>query len=283
MQQNQSNETNNQIETFNQPTANENSEFAPPTANPSPAMNAATDQPTIAEDGNAPAIVPVLYDAAAHQRFPFSVKEDGVLVETAHVFKPLDDERHLAYISEFVKIRDGERVDKTLTELSVDLWRELIESIENLEVEPGADFRDIPDAEEEISPLLISYLTVIVKPPTVSDKRQRSPIKSDRQTIITQAYFNGEVCEQKHILQAKSDEWRKKYNRVQRSQYVEDKTKGKTNEPKLTFVPQNRAKAALYDEMLIEARGFADDVIPMRFKVVAVDAAFESSVVDAKK
>ncbi len=130
--------------------------------------------------------------------------------------------------------------------------------------------------------MLISYLAVVVKPPTVAEKRQRSPIKTNRQTVITQAYFNGAPVKQRHVLQAKSDEWRKKYQRIQRAQYVEDKA-NKSDEAKIKFVPGNRAKAALYDEMLIEAHGFAHDIIPMRFKVVAIDAAFESSVVDAKK
>jgi len=246
------------------------------TANQSAESNQAT-----ADDNTAAVPAPVLYDATVTQRFPFSVREDGELIETAHIFKPIDDAKHLNYLRELVKIRDGERNDKTLNELTADFWRDLIESIENLETEPGTDFRDVPDAEEEIAPLTVSYLTVIVKQPTIAQKRKRSPIKTKNQTVTTQAYFNGEVCEQKHILAAKSDEWRKKYNRISRSQYVEDKNG--TGDAKLKFVPAYEEKLALYDEMFIEATGFAADTIPARFKLAAIDAAFETSVVDAKK
>ena len=224
-----------------------------------------------------------IYDAAAMQRFPFTLRENGELIPTAHIFKPIDDERHLQYITDFVAVRDGTRSDITLNRLTVEFWRDLIEAVENLETGEGEDFRDIPDPEEEIAPLLISYLTVVVKPPVVAEGRKRSSAKADRQTTVTQAYFNGEAVEQTHVLSAKSDEWRKKYNRIQRSQYKEDETKGTRGETKVKFIPQNRAKAGLYDEMMIEAHGFARDVIPMRFKVVVIDDAFESSVVDAKK
>lgn len=253
-----------------------------PTVQTAPANNAASTNQTAA-DGNTTA-VPVLYDATAKQRFPFQIKEDGELIETAHIFKPVDDAKHLDYLREVVKVRDGERTDKTLTDLTVEFWREhLIDSIENLETEEGADFRDIPDSEEEITPLTVSYLTVVVKPATVAEKRKRSPIKSKSQTIITQAYFNGEVCEQKHILQ-KGDEWKKKYNRIQRSQYVEDKNnKDENGEAKLKFVPAYEDKLSLYDEMMIETHGFANDIIPARFKLTAIDGAFGSPIVDAKK
>lgn len=224
-----------------------------------------------------------IYDATATQRFPFTLRENGELIPTAHIYKPIDDERHLQYITDFVAVRDGTRTDITLNQLTVDFWRDLIEAVENLETGEGEDFRDIPDPEEEIAPLLISYLAVVVKPPVVAENRKRSSAKSDRQTTVTQAYFNGEAVEQTHVLKPKSDEWRKKYNRIQRSQYKEDGTKGTRGETKVQFIPQNKAKAGLYDEMMIEAHGFARDIIPMRFKVVVVDDAFESSVVDAKK
>lgn len=248
---------------------------------PTPANQSAEPNQTAVVETSAAVPAPVLYDATATQRFPFSVKEDGELIETAHIFKPIDDTKHLNYLRELVKIRDGDRNDKTLNELTVDFWRDdLIKNIENLQAEEGTDFRDIPDAEEEVAPLTVSYLTVIVKQPTVAQKRKRSPIKTNKQTITTQAYFNGEVCEQRHVLQ-KGDEWKKKYNRIQRSQYVEGKdAKGETT---VKFVPAYEDKIKLYDEMMIEAQGFAADIIAARFKLATIDSAFETSVFDAKK
>lgn len=231
---------------------------------------------------------PVVYDASAEQRYQFEIKENGRKFKSAHRFKPVDDERHFEFVGHLLQIEYGEQAaaEKNAAEKQtiVDFWRNQIIEIENVEIEDGSDFHDFADADNEIVPMTTMLLAVVVKnAKAASGKRQFGTAKSsETQSVRTEAFFDGLPVEQTHTLKAKSDEYQKKYNRLQRSQYKVERTEGLRREPKLEIVPQHKAKGLLYDEMYISSTGFADDIVPLRFKVVVIDDIFSASI-DPKK
>lgn len=226
---------------------------------------------------------PVIYNANAEQRFPFFIVENGAKYEGAHRFAPFTDERWIQHVNEM-------NIDIDLlgsTEVSADhaqkvitkLWRDLVIESENIEVEAG-DFRDYADYEGEILPSIQTYTAVTIKEPEESPVGRRK-VGAQNQIIFTEAYFNGAVCTQKHVLKTKSDEFSKKYSRIQRKEYKTEPAKTAKGKDRLFFIPQDKAKAELYDEMFIDQEGFAGDV-PIRFKALVISTVFASKI-DPKK
>lgn len=222
----------------------------------------------------------VLFDAAVEQRFVFDVVEGGAKYETAHRFRPLDDERYVQYIKDFnVKAdeTDGSaEATEEISEASVKLWDDLILEVENIEVEGDQDFRELIDYKEK-SEGINSLLAVVVLPPEAANGKRKLS-KQNEMVVVTEAYFNGQPVQQTHRLQAKTLEWEKKFNRIAARQYKEESTKGLRKKRSFTYVPQDEAFGKLYDEMKIEAVVFVGDIIPLRFKTVVMDYVFASPI-----
>jgi hypothetical protein len=223
----------------------------------------------------------IQFDADAKNRLEFEIKENGLIYEVAHIFNPLEDARYLQWISEFKIKGDEDNVDEHSREASIRLWDDIIERVDNVEFEsPEAWKSTIPDKEKIDS--VSSFLAV-----AIVDGEERAEIKLRRggvnpdQTVITEAWFNGEVSQQKHTLAAPSLELQKKYARIQGKRFKQQKIGGLRGKPKLEFLPQDSRIAELYDEMVISTEGFVNNKIPLRFKSSVIHAVF-SSTLDVK-
>lgn len=224
-------------------------------------------------------VKPVLFDARATQRIAFEVRQDNEKYDAAHNLKPLSDERYLEFVRAVDISATAEDVAAQTKTAAESLWTDLIGEVENFELSEGEELKDAIEFGEKSQVLSVFLACVAVEPDKTTGKRKS--VKSDRQTITTEMLFNGLPIAQTHVLQASSDEWRKKFDRIQRKRFKEEPTKGLRREPKFIYTSQDEAVGALYDEMLIESSGFAHDT-PLRAKTTVVYYAFASTF-DAKK
>ncbi len=225
------------------------------------------------------------YDANAEQRHELTAIADGEKYQTAHRIKPIEDERYLAYLKAVDIKGDDEDVDSHEKESGAAFWDDLIIEVENVEFEEGSDWKALIDADEKNEALNLFLAVAIIEPETVSNGKRKLTSNAS-QTIRTEAYFNGVPIQQTHKLQAKTPELIRKYDRIQRNRFKQEPTKGLRRKPKMIYVPQDRNIAALYDEMFIEQTGFANGIIPCRFKTSVIHYCFAPKVeskVDAKK
>ena len=229
-----------------------------------------------------------IYDPAAKNRFEFTVREDGVKYEIAHIFGELTDDRYLQWLKDFNVRGTEDDVEENSREAACKLWDDLIDRVEGVEFEEG-DWKSFVPYSEKVE--AVNQLTAVaigededVKPAT--GPRRLGPATATV-TVITEAWFNGDVTQQRHELRAKNAELEKKYARIQGRRFKQDQTKGFRKKQKVTYVPQDEKLGDLYDEMVIGATGFAvgfdnKSTVPLRFKTAVVHEIFASPV-EAKK
>lgn len=224
------------------------------------------------------------YDASAPNRFEFKVTDDGQVFDTAHVFKPLSDERYLQWVGELKLRSAGDELDENARAASIALWNDLIERVENIDTE-GIDgsWKDlIPDQEkiDSLNELLAIAIVDDEAKPTTGVRKLGTLAQT--QTVFTEAYFNGQIVRQSHKMVKRSLEFEKKHNRIQQRRFKQEQTRGLRRKAKVEYVPQDEAIGKLYDEMVVSVSGFAGDVVPLRFKNVVIAALF-APVLDPKK
>jgi hypothetical protein len=226
----------------------------------------------------------VIYDAAAFNRFEYEVRhDDGLKYDTAHVYKPLSDERYLQWIREFKVKGNEDDVSEESREASVRLWDDLIVEVENIEYPEGADWKSLIDSQQKIESLNEFLAVAIVDDDSKATGKIKLGAENATQTFTTEAYFNGEILRQKHVLKKKSFEHEKQYSRIQGKRFKQEPIKGLSKrKPKIEYVPQDERIGGLYDELFVSGEGFADGKIPLRFKTTVVHSIFESEL-DAKK
>jgi hypothetical protein len=232
------------------------------------------EDPTQKETSNTPA---KLYDREAQNRFELEVREEGLIFDVAHVFNPLTEDRYLQWIKEFRVKGDEDNVQEESREATIRLWDDVIDRVENVDFETEDWKSAVPIAEK--SEAVKSLLAVaVVDGEERATRNLRRGGSDSTQTVITEAYFNGQVLQQKHILKVTSIELEKKYSRIQSKRFRQQKIGGLRSKPKVEFVPQDERIAELYDDMLISVTGFADDRVPIRFKTTAVHSIFAPNV-----
>lgn len=214
-----------------------------------------------------------LYDGNAKQRIPFEVTEGSERFETAHNVKPVTDARTLELLDAVVleDIEDETNLDRVrrinalLTVETRKIWNDVIIDVENTESE--GDFRELID-DREVSAAIQALTAVdIVEPETVVTGVRRLDAKATV-NVVTRALFNGKLMTQTHKLRRRSTELDKKYDQINWSEDLKPSETAK-------------AKAALYDEILVETVGFKGKV-PIRFKTRVVDYHFGTTI-DPKK
>lgn len=221
--------------------------------------------------------VAVLYDADARNRFGYNVIENGKKYKTAAIFEALTDERYLQWVREF-KIRgNDDDVNEESREASIRLWDDIVSAVENIEVPEGEDFHDIIPYSEKIQGLN-EFLAIAVFDPDeeAEDDGVRRPAAVRTQTVITEAFFNGQITRQTHVLKEKTLEWEKKYSRIQAKRFKQETTRGLRRKPKVEFVPQDAKIGEMYDEMVERTAGFAGRV-PLRFKTAVISHVFDAT------
>lgn len=207
----------------------------------------------------------MLYDGNAPQRIPLEITEGSERFETAHNVGPVTDPIFLEFVDSVDPTIDIDEMNQALSESVNQLWRKVIKSVENIEVEAGTDYRD-EIGKDEIETVINSLMGVHPIQPTEATSAIRKLSSKATVTVRTQALFSGKLLDQTHILKRKSDEHRKKYERIY-SGISDDDGKAKQS-------VRAKAKAELYDELSVSTDGFKGKV-PMRFKTVVIDYYFE--------
>lgn len=224
-----------------------------------------------------------IYDPEASNRFEFEVTQDGLQYDTAHVYGPLADDRYVQWMREFKIKGNDEDVNEESREASVRLWNDLVTAVDNLEYDPAEDWKPLVANQEKIDSLN-DFLAVAIGSGEEKATGKRIPAgRSETQTILTEAWFNGEVLQQKHVLRKSSLEFEKKYSRIQAKRFKQEKVQGlHKRQPKVEFIPQDEKLGELYDEMKISVEGFAGEWIPLRFKTTVIHHIFAGKL-DPKK
>ena len=223
----------------------------------------------------------VIYDTEAENRFEFEAKgADGNLYDTAHRFKPLSDDRYWQFIREFKVEQKGDEIEEDVRGAYISLWHDLIIEVENIEVKDGEDWKDLILDDEKIGAGEFLLTVVIYEGEKKTGARKLA--KDASITVETEAYFNGEVARQKHLLREKTIEHQKKYSRIIDRRLQTERTRGLKRKPKVEFHPQNQAIGRLYDEMILSTEGFEGEV-PLRFKETVINHIFEAGLKQKRK
>lgn len=222
----------------------------------------------------------VAYDSNAQNRFTGTVLENGVSYETAHIFKPLTDERYLQWIGEFnVSGSDEDSISEETDEASCRLWDDLIHQVENVEYD-DVEWKNLIDYREKFS-FLRELLAVSIVEPEKTGRVRRLGAAGETQIIKTEAWVNNDVSVQEHEMPVQVFEYQKKYARIQAKRFKKEITTGLRRKQKIEFVPQDAAIGRLYDEMVVSNKNFVGSV-PLRFKVRVVDHLFAEKVNEKK-
>lgn len=231
---------------------------------------------------------PQLYDSEAIQRFEFTIAENGKKYQTAHIFNPLPDERYLQFLQQIKVKAKGENIESDATNASQALWDDLIKEVENVDFGGEPDWKPMVSVFNEKIPSLNNYLAVAI----IDDEAEEGPAAARRivkankeplsQTVVTEAFFNGEPVRQSHVLQPLSVALATRYSKLQEKTFNVKQVPGVKDIKIITYRPQDAEKARLYDEMALSQTGFSGG-IPLRFKVKVVDYIFAPTLEAAKK
>ncbi|HRH40388.1 MAG TPA: hypothetical protein PKY82_02000 [Pyrinomonadaceae bacterium] len=209
----------------------------------------------------------IQYDAEAVQEWQYSIPVEDKFIDGVIRFNPLTDQRYFEFISAVSGFNSEIEVEnvKKAWENNQKLWHDLRLS---------GDFSGLTDWEEylefeDMSNILGSLTIVIIKSVT---KNADKTI-----TVVTECYFNSKPCQQTHLLRAKTIDTSSKYSLLETKQYSREEGKGLDAKPVIILHPQDQAKAEIYDEMLIESKGFASWV-PLRFKTLVIDRIHASKI-----
>lgn len=215
---------------------------------------------------------PTLYDGNAVQRIPLEITEGGERFETAHKVAPVTDAIFLEFVdqpdygegaSERGSDTDyAEHIQNELKKALTWLWKKIVKSIENIEVDDDSDFRDAIDAAE-VEAVVSAVLNVGIVRPVALTTAARSLSAKATVAIRTDALFNGKITQQTHTLHRKTDEHRKRYDLIF------------SNDAKSS--DRARRKGELYDSLVVKTEGFKGKV-PLRFKTQVIDYHFEDTV-----
>jgi hypothetical protein len=230
------------------------------------------EQAAVAATKAAEPLAPV-YDADARNRFEFDVREGVEKYETAHVFNPVSDERYMQWLREWKIKGTEEMMDEEGREAGCRLWDDLIFQVEKIEFPEGVDFRPLISSQEKLEALQ-QYLAVAIGADIVKVKGNRQLGDAATQTVVTEAWFNGEVSKQTHVMKRVAVEWQKKHSRIAAKEFKKENIGGLRRQPKVEYVPQEHRYGELYDEMCVSREGFANDKIPLRFKTIVISHLF---------
>ena len=230
------------------------------------------------------------YDINAEQTFRLSIPGDNGTFEVSHTFAPLpqneeallafDNERELVFqtkgketdiapanapallnlYKKLVKTCDGYGEEG---ESFPPNWRELIPADDAIAVINDLLFVDLKEDEDEYKPLS----TVV--------RRRAWGESTGTKTIKTVSYFSGREIFGEHQLKAKTAAEIMAYDRI----------KGRISLLKngMRLKPQFKAKAELYDKLIVKISGYAGDMVPVHHKAAVITAYFETDAESATK
>lgn len=223
-----------------------------------------------------PETPPAIYDASARNRFEYTVRSGGNKYDVGHVFGPLSDQRYLQFLNDLNVRGTADKIEEDSREATVALWNEQIVEVEGVEYDPASDWKQFIDDGEKLQ-AMNDYLAVAIKDAEASksgSKLKLGPAPTT-QTVTTEAFFNGEIVYQDHVLVAKTPELEKRYDRIQSKRVKQEPTRGLRRAAKVEYVPQDEKLGELYDGMWRGTTGFGNDEdIPLRFKVIVMHYIF---------
>lgn len=216
-----------------------------------------------------------VYDARARNRFDFTLHRGSDSYELGILFDPLTDERYMQWNHELKVRGDQDEIEESSREATAALWDDLVPEVEGIEYPANADWKALFPTSAKVESVNNLLAVAIVTDEGQKGKKLVLGASQPTQTITTECWFNGEIARQSHVMAARTIELEKKYARIESKKVRQEKIGGlNKRKAKIEYVPQDEAKGELYDEMQISAKGFAGDVIPLRFKTIVVDFIF---------
>lgn len=224
---------------------------------------------------------PQSYNVEAKNRFEYEVRHNGQTYDTAHIYNPIGDDRYLQWLREFKIKGDEEDVSEDAREASCRLWDDVIAEVENIEYPEGADWKSLIDSQQKIDSLNDFLAVAIAEDDEKTKGKIPLGVDTATQIVVTEAFLNGDIVKQKHVLREKSFEFEKKYARIQGKRFKQEATKGLRRKAKIEYIPQDEKLGELYDEMFISVEGITG-ATPLRFKTTVIHHIFAPTL-DAKK
>jgi hypothetical protein len=210
-----------------------------------------------------------IYDIAATQKLEI---DEGVFV----IVKPYTDAHFSSDLTAYAdKLNQALKSAKTQTEASaaeikealmfdVDVAKSLVETIEGFDLTDN--WRDDISAEE-----YLDWFNTAHKFAVNEDKKKFS---LSQNIVPTVCEFNGKLAYQFHTLRRKTIDDSSKYVLIQTNEYTSTPSKIIGKSATVEYKSQHQAKADLYDDMLESVKGFANDKVPMRVKILVIDYIF---------
>ncbi|MCU0240521.1 MAG: hypothetical protein MUC29_13860 [Pyrinomonadaceae bacterium] len=208
----------------------------------------------------------IMFDANALQTLKVAIPFGDESIDGTITFQPLKDNDWLDYYSP-IKASDDELANmKMALQRDENLWNALNPK-GDFAIQEWEDYLDIEDKQEILRKLTIVRIKSIKR--TTNGNTE----------IVTECYFNGKPCDQTHILRKKMIEDSSKYKLIESKQFKTEAGKGLGDEVRVTeVIPQDVAKAELYDDIHLQNFGFVDGNIPIRFKTLTIDNYFTSKL-----
>lgn len=222
-----------------------------------------------------------LYNAEANNRFSYKVFDGDAEIDTACIYGPCTDTRYLQWLREFKLKGNVDDMDEESMEATCRLFDDLAIEMENVEFD-GEDWRALVPINEKIDGVN-NLLAVSVFRPEKQGEGKRRLTATPTETYHTEAYFNGKILRQTHVLKAQSIEWKKKYAQIQSKRFKKEITRGLRRQPKVEFIPQDERLGQLYQDMKVSATGFERDIIPLRFQTAIIQHIFEAELQPEEK
>lgn len=226
----------------------------------------------------APTKAPAIYDADAKNRFVFEKEQNGQKFDIGHIWEPLDDERYMQWNRDLKVKGNADEISEESREATVALFDDQVSALDNVEIPEGADWKSLVDSQDKIDSANAFLAVAIVESEEKAEGKFQLGQSGDTQPVITEAWFNNEPVQQTHVIEKRSLEREKQYERIQKKQLKTEQTRGLRRQPKIEYVPQDEKLGELYDEMQRSVTGFANDKVPLRFKTTVMNYIFRSEL-----
>jgi hypothetical protein len=199
-------------------------------------------------------LVADIFDAEAVQEYVFKIYDQDVAIR----IKPISDDRYIKIFEDIGEKSESEKNLRKVYEAFVSVGEEVIEQYAELDLEI-----------EQVIEVINRYQFIAAK----------SVTKNAENIIVqTECWFDKLVVSQTHTLRKKTINDSIEYSGISAREYVSKPTSSMKDSVTYTYVDQHKAKAELYDSMILKVEGFKNAIVPIRFKAGIMDRLFGKSI-----
>jgi hypothetical protein len=227
-----------------------------------------------------------LYNADQAQEIPLLIETGEGETKVGHIISPLADKLLIEFDeARQVAVIGDNRQTGTETHTAtaaVGLWEKACLAVRGYgdsDDDLPEDWRELVPVEDKIA-VIDHILTCVVADSSTDAENTARPEgraawgANRAKSIRTESYFNDEIVVAAHVLRAKTAQDYVEYERLNRLMF--DSARGglrRKSERLAVFPATMKAKAELYDKLILRASGYTKRV-PLHHKAVVVDAYF---------